>query len=643
MAVVLGTAGHIDHGKTSLIQALTGINCDKLHEEKRRGITIELGFAYYDSPTGERLSIIDVPGHEKFIKHMVSGSSGIDILMLVIAADEGIMPQTREHLEICSLLGIQHGFIALTKIDMVTSEWLEIITEDIAGFLQDTFLANSPIIPVSSLTEEGVSSLKDYLNHQIKTVPPQKKTDVFRLAIDKIFTLKGHGTIATGTMTSGSISVGETLTVLPSGLTTKAKNLHCHGMSIKTAYPGQRIAINLHGVNISKTKRGDVLARPETIFPSNSWLISLYCLPSSQKILTHRTEVHFHHGTQDILARLYFFNKNKVFPGETALCEVIFNKSLIGIFGDHVVIRTGSPLQTVAGGLLLNPLGITSPRKKISQQTVDTLLSLPYLKEERLVQEQIELSKNNALYFSTLSVLTNLHSSRLAEILKDLLDKNKIVCFDQENQGYISTSTIQYLHNQCLLSAKAFHKKEPLKQGITRGILTTNTHGWGKGLPQKLTTFVVDSLLNIGSLLAIGNTICAASHNNSLGTEQQKLHDDILTLYIDAGFNPPSLQRTLDTLHLNFKNVGPIIKRLIEEGLLIKIKEDMYFSTQAIQTLRTALKEWFTTHKNLDLAEFKNISGGLSRKYIIPLLEYFDKERLTIRIGNSRQLRDINL
>lgn len=639
MSIVLGTAGHIDHGKTSLVHALTGINCDRLSEEKRRGITIELGFAYYDSSTGKRLSIIDVPGHEKFIKNMVAGASGVDAIMLVIAADKGIMPQTKEHIAICSLLGIKQGFIVLTKIDIVDKQWLELIKVDIAASLKDTFFHNTPIIEVSSITGEGINSLKTYLDQYLSTTNFKQRTNIFRLPIDRVFSLKGHGTIATGTITSGSISIGESIIILPSNKETKVKQLQSHGNMIETAYVGQRTAINLHGIETSEIKNGDILARPETLTLSTRWLISLTCLPSSPRPLRHRSEVHFHHGTQEVLASLYFFNKEHLSPGETTLCEVRFKKPLVGIFGDHSVIRTFSPLQTVAGGTTINPLGLSVPHNTITNKLINTLLYLPSATEEEIVQKQIELLDITGIYIKTLAIVTNIEHTRLLSILESLIAKGIIICFDKENYGYLSINTIQILNEQCLVVIKNFHKKNPLKQGIEQSIFFTNTKIWGKNLPTKLISFIISQLIQEGSLISKENHLCLTSHTISLSSKQKELYDNILKLYIEADYMPPRLNAILTKLNVSLKIAYPIITLLLEKKLLIHIKEDMYYSAQNIKKLASIIQSWFNSHKELDLSTFKELSGGLSRKYLIPLLEYFDKERLTIRIGDKRQLR----
>ena len=642
MAIVMGTAGHIDHGKTSLVRKLTGIDCDRLEEEKRRGITIELGFAFCDLPGGGRLGIVDVPGHEKFVKNMVAGASGIDFVMLVVAADEGVMPQTREHLEICSLLGIRHGLVAVTKIDMVDPELLELALEDINDFLKGTFLEGAPLFPVSSHTGEGVDALRDHIIAQEKQLAPKRRTDLFRLPVDRVFTLRGHGTIVTGTMISGTVKVGDALELLPRGLATRARSLQSHGETVEVAESGHRTAVNLQGIDVDDVQRGDVLALPGTLFPADRWLVRLTCLGSTTRALRHRAETHFHHEAREVAARLYFFDRDRLAPGETALCEVRLAEPLVGVFGDHCVIRAFSPLRTVAGGVVLKPLKADLRRRDATPSVIETLLGLEEASDEDRVRIQIEMAKGHGATLAELSVLTNLDSRRLDKVLQGLSGKGRIFCFDREEKGYVAAETTALLAQQCLDVAEAFHKKEPLKQGMARGALlsgSTGKVGWSRNISPKLAHFTVERLLRSGALLAEGDIIRTATHTVSLKSDQAGMRDGLLKAHAEAGFTPPNLKDVLEALGVDAKSAAPVLKLLCEEGSLIKVKDGLYFHGPIIQELKNRMQHWFTSHDDLDPAGFKELSGGLSRKYVIPLLEYFDRERVTIRVGDKRQFR----
>lgn len=637
MPVIMGTAGHIDHGKTSLVRALTGIDCDRLEEEKRRGITIELGFAFCDLPGGGRLGIVDVPGHEKFVRNMVAGASGVDFVMLVIAADEGVMPQTREHLEICSLLGIRHGLVALTKVDMVDPEWLELAQDDVAGFLAGTFLEGSPIFPVSATTGQGLDDLRAHLVTLERELRPERRSDLFRLPVDRVFTMRGHGTVVTGTMVSGSLKVGDDVVLYPEGRATKVRGLQSHGGPVEVAPAGRRTAVNLQGVDVADVQRGEVLALPGTLFPALRWDVRLTCLSSAARPLRSRTEVHFHHGAREVLARLHFHDRDRLNPGETALCQVRFTEPMVGVFGDRCVVRTFSPLRTVAGGVVVNPVGHDLRRRdEHFADKVALLLSLPEVADDELVQAHVDLSGRTGVRFTQLSVLTNLESRKLDKVLQALGARGRLFCFDREDKAYVGAAEVQALTEGCLAHAAAFHRKEPLKPGMARGVLAS---GWGRGLHPKLIHFVVERLLKQGTLVAEGDVLRLPDHRVSLASDQEGLKTKLLAIYAEAGMTPPNLKDVLEPMSLDAKEAAPVLKILHDAGDLVRVKDGLLFHRAAVDELKARVARWFDDHDDLDPAGFKELSGGLSRKYIIPLLEYFDRERVTIRVGDKRQLR----
>lgn len=637
MAVTMGTAGHIDHGKTSLVRALTGIDCDRLEEEKRRGITIELGFASIDLAGGANLSIVDVPGHERFVKNMVAGASGVDFVMLVIAADEGVMPQTREHLEICSLLGIKHGFVALTKVDMVDEDWLELATEDVANFLEGTFLEGAPILPVSATTGQGLDALRAHLASLEKELRPERRSDLFRLPVDRVFTLKGHGTVVTGTMISGSVKIGDNVVLYPSGTASKVRSLQSHGGAVEIAPAGRRTAVNLLGVDVDDITRGDVLAHEGHLFPTMRWTVQLTALSSMSTALKHRTEVHFHHGAREVLARLHFLDREKLQAGETALCQIRFNEPMVGVFGDRCVIRSFSPLRTVAGGVLIDPTGLELRKKdKSLAQKLETLAALSDQDEIELTFSQIMLSGLCGVSFKPLAILTNLDTKRLEKSLQALGAKGRVFCFDKEDRAYVTADHVQILLDGCLNHAADFHKKEPLKTGMARGVLAS---GWGKDLPPKLIHFIVERLLKQGALVTDGDVLRLPNHRVSMASDQAGLRAKLLATYSEAGMTPPNLKDVLEPLSLDFKEAAPVLKLMQEANELVRVKDGLYFHTAAMDEIKSRVTVWFNTHDDLDPAGFKELSGGLSRKYIIPLLEFCDRERITVRVGDKRQLR----
>jgi selenocysteine-specific elongation factor len=360
---VLGTAGHVDHGKTSLIKALTGTDTDRLKEEKERGITIELGFASLALPCGHTLGIVDVPGHEKFIKHMVAGAAGIDLVLMVIAADEGIMPQTKEHLQICSLLGITTGLVALTKIDLVEKEWLELVRSEITDYLQDTFLAEAPIVPVSAVKETGIPELLAETDKIVSRLQEKNDDGIFRLPVDRIFTMKGFGTVVTGTLISDKIKVGEDVQILPENISTRIRGIQVHNQPTEEAFSGQRTALNLQGIDKATLARGNVLVRPQTLRPTKRLDVFFEYLASNTRKLKNRSLVRLHTGTTEIMTRIVLLNADELSPGEKSFAQLILADEDVVVAGDHFVLRSYSPVTTIGGGRILDPLPGKHKRK----------------------------------------------------------------------------------------------------------------------------------------------------------------------------------------------------------------------------------------------------------------------------------------
>ena len=372
--IILGTAGHIDHGKTSLIKAVTGVNTDRLKEEQARGITIELGFASMDLPGGWHLGIVDVPGHEKFVKNMVAGATGIDMVAMVIAADEGVMPQTREHMEICALLGIQHGLIALTKIDLVDEEWMELVIEDIRDFSRGTFLEDCAIVPVSSATGDGIQAFVDTLDELSAAVPERSVTNLFRLPVDRVFTMKGFGTVITGSLVSGRIKVGDTITIYPSMITSKVRGIQVHNESVEEAGPGMRTAINFQGLEKASVNRGEVISTPRSLKPSYMVDVSLHFLKSNQKPAKNRTKVRFHTGTSEVFGYLVLLDREELKPGEDIVAQLRLDTPVSLVRDDRFVIRSYSPVRTIGGGKVLNP--VPQKHKQFQPEVVEGLKGL---------------------------------------------------------------------------------------------------------------------------------------------------------------------------------------------------------------------------------------------------------------------------
>jgi selenocysteine-specific elongation factor len=637
MPVIMGTAGHIDHGKTTLIKALTGIDCDRLAEEKKRGITIELGFAFMDLPGGARLGVIDVPGHERFVKNMVAGAAGVDFVTLVIAADEGVMPQTREHLDICTLLGVTTGVVALTKSDMVDADWLAMVTDDVRAELAGTFLADAPIFPVSSHTGQGLPELRAALAALVEGFAPKRRSDLARLPIDRVFTLKGYGTVVTGTLIAGTFRVGDDVRLFPSEKRSKIRSLQSHGEKVEESPAGRRTAVNLASLEVEDVERGEVLALPGTLFPDASWEVELSCLAGAPRGIKHRTEVHFHHGTREILARVHLLDRDKLEPGQTAVCQIRFPDPMVGVHGDRVVVRSGAPLRTMAGGRLLSPM--SRKVKRFDEATAATLAELATATGGALVALQLRRAGVDGLGFQRLMTLTDLESKALDKVLSALGDKGETALVDREGKEgrhYVHGSVIADLAASLLEAVAAYHKREPLKLGLSRSELAST---WGKALSPKLFHLVVERQLRAGKLATEQDVLRLPTHKVSLASDQAKLRATLLTAYQGGGLTPPNVKDILEPLELTFKEAQPVYKVLQDEGLIVKAQENMYFCAAAIKGLIEKVQAYYAAGAaDMGPAEFRELTG-LTRKFLIALLEYLDKEKITVRVGDKRQLR----
>lgn len=640
MDAILGTAGHIDHGKTSLIRALTGINCDRLDEEKRRGITIELGFAWLDLPDGRRLGIIDVPGHERFVRNMVAGATGIDCMLLVIAADEGVMPQTREHLDICTLLGVRSGIVALTKTDMVEPDWLEMVEEDVRASLKGTFLEGAPVLPVSSASGEGLEELRQAIFDLVNSLKPRKGADILRLPVDRVFTLKGFGTVITGTIISGNVQQGEELCLSPSGASTRARSLQVHGNPMEQAHTGQRCAINLLGVDVDAIQRGDIVARPGTLFPSRRWIVHLTCLPSAPLPIRQRMETHFHHGARECSARIVFRDREELAPGEQAIAELHFSEPMAGVFGDHCVLRAHSPLRTIAGGIVLNPLPPLLRKKdpgfarklELFARLANSVQSRSQVDAAKLVEIALELCGLPGADEKRLATLTALPVGELNTALAELQKKGKAICWDQDECWWTGKDVFEASISHCRERAEELHKREPLKGFFAHNAFQA---GWGDNLPLKYNQKVINAALERGILKQEANGLKLAEHRLNLNDDQTRLISRLLENYEKGGNCPPTLKEVCEQLGTDSRKALPFVGHLCETGQLVKIQEGLYYHKPALDKIINGVQTWFESNASLDIGDMKTIFG-ISRKFAIPLLEYLDAIRITRREGNAR-------
>lgn len=631
--IILGTAGHIDHGKTSLIKAVTGVNTDRLKEEQERGITIELGFAAIDLPSGQHLGIVDVPGHEKFVKNMVAGATGIDIVVMVIAADEGVMPQTREHMEICTLLGIRHGFVALTKTDMVDEEWLEMVTEDVREFLLGTFLEEAPIVPVSSVTKDGIEDFTKTLDELSAKIPVHKPSSLFRLPVDRVFSMKGFGTVITGTLVSGAITPGENIEIYPSGITSKVRGVQVHNESVEKAQTGMRTAINFQGLDKTAVNRGEVVSTPGALKPSYMQDVSLDYLNSNKKPIKNRARIRFHTGTSEVMGILALLDRDELAPGEKTVAQVRLDEPVAVVRDDRFVIRSYSPVRTVGGGRILNPVPVK--HKRFREDIITGLNGILETVPEPIISFHAASTGYQGVSFADLKLMTNLADKKLETVISALLSKKELMLIDRDNRIYIHGSNFEHIRKETTGHLEAYHGTNPLKAGMPKEELKSKLPAI---LGQKLFTLIINHMVKEEALVVEEETVRLATHKVSLAADQSGVCKKILASYRDSGLQPPYFKELSKSYAIDPADAKDVLVLLVDSGDIIKVKEDLYFDAGAVEELQGRLVNFLQENGEITTPQFKDMTGA-SRKYVIPLIEYFDSKNVTIRIGDIRKLR----
>jgi len=632
MNIILGTAGHVDHGKTALIKALTGIDTDRLKEEKERGITIELGFAPLTLMNGQKIGIVDVPGHEKFVKNMVAGAGGIDLVVMVIAADEGVMPQTREHLEICELLGINRGLVALTKTDMVDEDWLALVQEDIRAFLEGTFLESSPIIPLSSITGAGLPDFLTALGEIISTLDERTDSGLFRLPVDRVFTMKGFGTVVTGTLASGRIKIGDTVEIMPSGAKAKIRGIQIHNEASQVAEVGQRTAINLQGTNRTTIERGYVLTRVSTFKASSRLDIHMKYLAGAGRKLKNRTLVRFHTGTSETISRIILPERERIEPGEETYAQIIPKTPVVAMSGDRFVIRSYSPITTVGGGEIIDPLA--KKRRKHTMPGEEERLHRGTGREKTdIILERTGL---DGIPSQSLSIRTGLSPGEQEKILENMLSKKDALLLDRDERRVVSSRIYRDFQDRVTSAVEAYHKKHPLKEGLSREELRTTLGGY---IDSRLFNKAIRDLEDNGKIVAEKENVRIEGYRVNLKDEEARLREEIASIYRDSGLTPPSTKEIMEKFSKERETVTNILAVMTNAKALVRVNEDLYFYKESIDRLKKDYRELLIRDGKASPASFK-VMTGLSRKFIIPLMEFFDKTKLTIRVKDHRILRE---
>ncbi|NOX24925.1 MAG: selenocysteine-specific translation elongation factor [Deltaproteobacteria bacterium] len=632
--IVLGTAGHVDHGKTSFIRALTGIETDRLKEEKKRGITIELGFAFLDLPCGHRLGIIDVPGHEKFVRNMVAGVGGIDLVAFVVAADEGIMPQTREHFEICSLLGVRRGLIIITKIDMVEPDWLEMVEDDIRDYFKDSFLADAPLFKVSSSTGAGIERVKTGLDEMVAGSEFSEAYGPFRLPVDRIFSMKGFGAVVTGTGISGRIKVPDDICIYPRRRKGRIRGIQVHGQDVIEVEAGRRTAINIQGLETNFVGRGDVLASPDSLQPSYMLDCDFTYLKSNDKPLKNRARVRVHLGTAEIMGRIVLLEQEEAVPGDSLNVQLLLEEPVGTWPGDRYVARSYSPVFTIGGGAVLNPC---PGRKRRRFKDVNGEIFAAYgAAPDELAEFHLRESGFSGLTFNDLEVRLGVFGKRLKKILNQPVSARRILVVDSERQWMIHPDTLAMLTGRVLEILAVFHRENALKEGMSKEELRSRLY---QGIDNKLFQLALNGLVKSGQIVQEQAVVRLADHVVSLQADAGDMHDEMEALFRDAGLKPPTRREIL--AHFSGqpeKLVWDIVDVLVRDGRLSRISGDLYFHARSLRVLEDNLREKLAADGEIDAQGFKSLTG-LSRKFSIPLLEYFDRQKVTIRVGDKRVLR----
>jgi selenocysteine-specific elongation factor len=634
--LVMGTAGHVDHGKTALIKRLTGVDTDRLKEEKERGITIELGFASLTLPGGRTLGVVDVPGHERFVRNMVAGAAGIDLVVLVIAADEGVMPQTREHLHICTLLGIRKGFVALTKIDMVDEEWRELVREDVRMFLRGTFLEEAPVVPVSSLTGAGFPELLSTIGKTADEVEEGADVGLFRLPVDRVFTIKGFGTVVTGTLVSGKVGTGEEVEISPVGIRARVRGIQVHNRTVEMAEAGQRTAINLQGIDREMVERGHVLTGPGSLTASQRLDCVYRHLSGAGRKLKNRTLVRFHTGTSEVMARMILLDRDDLEPGGECCVQLVLEVPLAAVAGDRFVVRSYSPVTTIGGGVIVDPL--PAKHKRSSAGVLLEFQRLAGGEDEEKTAVILERAGIGGVTEKLLVVRTGIRGRELRRRLEGMFSAKRAVLVDRDEMRVLSYPVYEAFQAEILRQLRGYHERYPLQEGLSREELRTTLER-GDGVGQKIFTMALRDLEKREEIIAEKEMIRLTGHRVHLKGEMEELREELSIVYRDGGLAPPTVREVLERFSDRKKEVASLIQVMTREGVLVRISEDLNFHRDALAKLREDYRRLLIRDVQATPASFKELTG-LSRKFIIPLMEYFDMTKLTMRAGDHRILRE---
>jgi selenocysteine-specific elongation factor len=640
-SIIIGTAGHIDHGKTALVKALTGIDADRLEEEKRRGITIDLGFAHMDLPAPNgailRLGFVDVPGHERFVRNMLAGAGGIDLVLLVIAADEAIKPQTREHFDILQLLGVKRGITVLTKSDAVDVETLDVVRLEVEEFLRGTFLDDpKSIIAVSSLTGAGLEDLKRAMAAAAAEAQPRDSNTIARLPIDRVFTKKGFGTVVTGTLVAGTIRREDELGVFPAGRHVRVRGVQVHGQTAEAAVAGQRTALNLAGASREDLSRGMTLAPPETFETTRQVDVQLRLLPSAPRALKGRARIHLHSYTMESVAEVVLHEldptlvadakvaRRQLLPGGEAFARLKLPEAALLLPGDRFIIRQFSPVVTIGGGVVLD----AAPIRRMPGHS-DFLALLAGNDPEEIVRARIARRNHEGLSMSRLVAETgwtrNVIETRLAPALKT----GTVVC---AGERFLHSPALEAVKSRIVRTVEDFHKENPLVGGISKKELLERVE-----VVPEVFDAIAAMLIRDKKIEVAGDLVRLPGHGVVMKDEEAESKKKIEGAFASAGLTVPALSEVIAGLKVDKVRAQKIVTLLLRDKVLIKVSDELVFHRSALEELRQKLASYKMKSPKIDVAKFKELTG-VSRKYAIPLLEYLDREHVTRRVGDAREI-----
>jgi selenocysteine-specific elongation factor len=638
MDIIIGSAGHIDHGKTSLIKALTGIDADRLPEEKSRGITIDLGFA--ELVLGDvKIGFVDVPGHERFVKNMLAGASGIDIVLLVVAADEGVMPQTREHFHICRLLETKKGIIVLTKTDMVDEELIEIVKLDVEELVTGSFLENSEVVCVSSKNGFGIEALKDRLKAICSDIPARNNENITRLPIDRSFSIKGFGAVVTGTLATGVLSEGSQMEVLPINKIVRIRGVQTYGNKTLNAVAGQRTAVNLGGIDHSEIERGMVLVEKNTLRPTQIIDTEIEVLSESKRSLKTRQRVRVHIGTIEALGRIQVLNEsNEIIPGEKDFVQIRLELPIVTVLNERVVLRQYSPQITIAGGKVLD----NSASKHRKKDVVSVRIFLTNFNEAirnnakpKQLKFILETAEENGLTLADLQARTAWKNEVLIEAINVNVENKTVIKADDY---FLARNAFESLKAKTIKTIENFHLAEPLAEGILKETLREKLFAH---LPLEIYKTTLLYLEKNDEVIAKQDVIKLKTHNLELTNEENTIRERLRKTFEDAKLEVPTLETALNQSISGTKSSREIARKvfqlLLNSSEIVKINEDFYFKQKEIEKLTEKLKSFAnkSTDRMIDVSAFKELAG-VSRKFAIPILEYFDREKITRRAADKR-------